>query len=55
MKRERRKREKERTKMSELYSEEPLEERKERKPSPWAGKFSIKGPVCQPCPVTDGD
>ena len=21
-------------------------------PSPWAGKFSRKGGICQPCPVT---
>lgn len=47
--RERKNAEREGTKISGLYSEEPLGE---RKPSPWARKFRVKDWVCQPCLVT---
>lgn len=40
-----------RTKMSELYREEPLGE---PKPCLSAGKFNIAGGVCQPWPVKAG-
>lgn len=46
---QREKRERESSKMSRLYSEEPLGERKS---SPWLGNFSIDSGVCQPSPVT---
>jgi len=40
------------TKMSELYTEEPLEE---GQPSPWAGEFSVESRVYQLYTVTGRD